>query len=54
MYYTYILRSQKTGKLFIGQTKNVPKRLARHNRGGNRSTRYDRPWELIYRCGFPT
>jgi putative endonuclease len=54
MYYTYILQSERTGKLYIGQTKNVEKRLARHNRGGTPSTQSGRPWELLYSKSFAT
>lgn len=54
MYYTYILNSKKTGRLYIGQTKHVKKRLARHNRGGTPSTQNGRPWELLYYKSFAT
>jgi len=52
MYYTYILESQKTGKLYIGQTKDIEKRLARHNRGGTPSTQSGRPWKLLFYMSF--
>jgi putative endonuclease len=51
-FYVYILRSHKTGKYYIGQTKNLENRLSRHNKGRVRSTKSGRPWELVvyYEC----
>jgi|WetSurSiteA1Bulk_404760.scaffolds.fasta_scaffold75363_1 putative endonuclease len=54
MYYTYILKSLKNGKLYIGQTRDLEKRLIRHNIRQNKSTKDKRPWELIYSKGFET
>ncbi len=48
MFYTYILRSRKDGRLYVGSTADVEKRLARHNRGLVRATKHRRPLELIY------
>ncbi|MBX3178125.1 MAG: GIY-YIG nuclease family protein [Candidatus Hydrogenedentes bacterium] len=31
MYYVYVLRSESTGKIYIGQTSHLEKRLAQHN-----------------------
>ncbi|MBZ0201863.1 MAG: GIY-YIG nuclease family protein [Ignavibacteria bacterium] len=30
-YYTYIIQSESTGKLYIGQTNNLHNRLLQHN-----------------------
>jgi putative endonuclease len=54
MYYTYILKSPKADKLYIGQTQDLEKRLIRHNTGQNKSTKDKGPWELIYSKGFET
>lgn len=35
MYYTYILQSDRTGKLYIGHTNNLEDRIRRHNSGEN-------------------
>lgn len=48
MFYTYLLRSQKTNELYIGYTKDLRKRLTEHNSGLNRATKGKIPWELIY------
>ncbi len=48
-YCVYILRSLNSGRLYVGQTDNLDRRLAEHNEGrGGRYTRYAGPWELAY------
>ena len=47
-HYVYILRSLKDGKYYIGETTDLAARLAYHNAGKQRSTRYRVPFELIY------
>lgn len=53
-YFVYILRSIKDGKLYIGQTHNLEKRIERHNNGQVRSTKSRRPLELIYQETYKT
>ena len=48
MYCTYILQSEKTTQLYIGQTNNLLDRLARHNGNRNKWTKGKEPWKLIY------
>ncbi len=52
MYYVYIIRSGKTGKLYKGSTADLKRRLEDHNRGKTKSTRYGVPWRLIYYEAF--
>ena len=47
-WFTYALRSQKDGGLYIGMASNVERRLGEHNRGYNRSTKSRLPFRLIY------
>lgn len=47
MYYVYFLKSLKNNYLYIGSTKDVIKRFARHNAGQVRSTSPYRPWVLL-------
>ena len=47
-YYVYVLRSLKDQKLYIGFTKDLQKRFARHNAGHVRVTKPRRPFELIF------
>ncbi|MBL7159840.1 GIY-YIG nuclease family protein [Candidatus Microgenomates bacterium] len=54
MYYLYILKSIRTGKYYVGSTKNPNKRLYKHNNGSVRSTKSGRPWKIIYKECFNT
>jgi len=47
-YYVYILQSKKDGKLYTGYTHNISNRVANHNNGLVKSTKYRRPLQLIY------
>ena len=47
MFYTYILKSLKDGRRYIGYTENIDLRLKFHNDGLNPSTKYRRPLQLL-------
>ena len=48
MYYTYILKSKKNNKFYIGYTSNMDDRLNLHNSRYASSTKNSQPWELFY------
>ena len=48
VYYTYVLKSKKDDKLYIGSTSNLSRRFQEHNEGKVKSTSYRCPLELIY------
>lgn len=48
MHYLYLLRSKRSGRLYIGWTSDLQRRLCQHNNGENQSTRGRGPYELIY------
>ncbi len=48
MFYVYILKSKKDGKLYIGYTNDLKRRVEEHNSGKNISTKSRRPFELVY------
>ena len=49
MFYTYILKSRKNGKLYIGSTDDLKRRFREHNMGqGGDYTSRNRPFDLIY------
>lgn len=52
MYYLYLLKSQKDGKLYIGFTAHLRERLQQHNNGEVISTNPRRPFKLIYYEGY--
>jgi len=47
MWYVYVLQNQKK-HWYIGSTKDLRKRILRHNSGKNKSTKYGLSWKLIY------
>ena len=48
-YFVYILRSLRNGKLYVGHTENVERRVKQHNQGqGGKFTREQGPWKLVY------
>lgn len=53
MFIVYVLRSLKTGRIYIGHTKNLPRRQQEHNTGKTKSLRYIRPLEVIYTEQYP-
>jgi len=48
MYYTYVLKSMKDGKMYTGFTKDLKLRFEQHEKGLVQSTKRRRPLELIY------
>ncbi|MEK7118823.1 MAG: GIY-YIG nuclease family protein [Patescibacteria group bacterium] len=48
MFYTYVLKSDKYDKLYIGYTSDLKRRSVEHNQGLNLSTKRYRPWKIIY------
>ncbi len=48
MYYLYFLKSLSDGKLYVGSTNDLRRRLSEHNAGKVPSTKPRRPFELRY------
>ena len=48
MFYTYALRSQKTGRRYVGSCQDIENRLGRHNRGESLSTKHGIPWTILH------
>lgn len=48
MFYVYVLKSDKDGKLYIGSTNDLRRRFFEHNKGLVNSTRPRRPFSLVY------
>jgi putative endonuclease len=48
MFFVYILKSKKDGKLYLGYTKDLKERLREHNLGLVRSTKSRIPFYLVY------
>ena len=48
MYYTYVLKSLKDKRLYVGWTEDLEARLVKHNSGQVQSTEGRRPLEIVY------
>jgi len=54
MFITYVLKSKKDGKLYVGHTENLTRRFKEHNSGKVKSTKNRIPFELLHRQNFFT
>jgi len=45
--FVYVLRSYRTGRRYIGHTKDLYRRFRDHNSGCVKSTKAGKPWQLI-------
>lgn len=54
VFFLYILRSEKTGRYYIGQTHDLEHRLSLHNQGRVRSTKAFLPWQLVHQESYET
>lgn len=48
MFYMYVLKSIKDGRVYFGYTADLKRRVIEHSRGLNKSTKFRLPLELIY------
>ena len=53
LFCVYVLRNEK-GKLYIGQTSDLKRRLEFHEQGLSPYTAGHRPWKLIYTETYAT
>ncbi|MEK7502662.1 MAG: GIY-YIG nuclease family protein [Patescibacteria group bacterium] len=54
MYYVYVLRSETTGKYYIGSTNNPDRHLKEHNGNQTTSLKNKGPFVIIYKETFTT
>ena len=52
MYYVYVLYSEKLKTLHKGSTSDLKQRIRVHNSGGEASTKFGKPWILLYYEAF--
>ena len=48
MHYVYVLKSKKDGNFYVGCTNDLRKRFESHNKGDVPSTKFRKPFDLIY------
>ena len=53
MYYVYILKSNKTGKHYVGYTRDLKERLKLHNSGKTKSLVRHIPLEIVKTEEYP-
>ena len=53
-YHAYILRSQSTGRFYVGHTENRGTRVVEHNNNRTMSIKNRGPWVLVYSEEYAT
>ncbi|MBL7927990.1 MAG: GIY-YIG nuclease family protein [Bacteroidia bacterium] len=53
-HFVYVLKSDKDGRLYVGMTSNLDRRLSEHINGNVFSTKGYRPWKLVFHEHFPS
>ncbi len=48
MHFVYAISSLKHNYIYVGLTKDIELRIKRHNDGRERTTKYYKPFKLIY------
>ena len=48
MFYVYAISSLEHNYIYVGLTQDIDKRIKRHNDGRERTTRFYKPFELIF------
>jgi putative endonuclease len=54
MFYSYVIKSLKSGILYKGSTEDLNRRLEEHNAGLSNYTSKHIPWELVLFESFET
>jgi putative endonuclease len=48
MFYVYAISSLEHNYIYVGLTQDIDERIKRHNDGRERTTKFYKPFELIY------
>jgi putative endonuclease len=54
MFHVYVLQSEATGRLYVGYSSDLVRRLGQHNHGVTKSTKNRGPWRLVHQEAFGT
>jgi putative endonuclease len=58
MYFVYVIRSESAGRIYIGHTADLEKRLREHNDPTCFTSKFTKrvpgPWSLVYKEIYPT
>lgn len=47
-FFVYAIKSEKDNRIYVGMSKDIKRRLSEHNLGQVTSTKFWKPWKLIY------
>ena len=53
-FYCYIIQSENTGRLYIGQTSKLDERIGQHNTNQSKYTKNKGPWKILHVFEFET
>jgi putative endonuclease len=53
MYLVYVLESETFNRVYIGMTNDLQRRIKEHNIGKTKSTRFYKPWKIVFVESFP-
>ena len=53
-FHVYVLRSQSTGRFYVGHTENLARRISEHNNNRTASIKNRGPWEIYYSEEYAT
>jgi putative endonuclease len=54
MYFVYVLRSETSGRTYVGYSSDVTQRVGQHNHGVSKSTKNRGPRQLVHTGQFET
>ncbi len=54
MHYVYLIKSTRFDWVYVGSTSDLEKRFREHNAGAVRSTKFRRPYVLLYHESYAT
>jgi putative endonuclease len=54
MFHVYVLKSETTGRRYVGSCQDLVKRPYRHNTGQSKATKQGKPWYLMHSQSFQT
>ena len=54
IFIVYAIISEVDGRIYVGFTNDLHRRIREHNRGRTKSTKAFKPWKLIYAEPFPS
>jgi len=53
-FFVYSLKSETSGRYYVGQTQHLESRLAYHNANYSPALKNRGPWKLVYSEQYPT